>query len=65
MPSHDSALPRLAQRHGKERGRRVYVPAETLQIAGIDPDADPLRYRFYPGQRGRIILQFERVKPDA
>jgi hypothetical protein len=62
MPMHDRAAGRLATRSARETGCRVYVPGEVLQEAGIGPDEWPLRYRFWAGQRGRIILQLERER---
>jgi hypothetical protein len=61
--SYDPARRRLAQRHGRERGRRVNIPAAELIAAGFDPD-EPVYYRTHGFQRsaraGSVIVSLYR-----
>lgn len=53
MPQYDRAERRRAQRNGRERGVRIYVPAEELERMGIDPsDPSPLFYRLWGSSTG-------------
>lgn len=52
---YDSAARRVAQRHGRERGCWVYVPAEELERAGWPSDSPAPFYRVW-GTRGRGVL---------
>jgi hypothetical protein len=56
---HDTGLRRKATRTGRQRGCLVYIAAEELLLAGIDPYADPPHYRVYP-KRGlkRAAISF-------
>lgn len=49
--SRDTAQRVRAQRHGRERGCRVNIDAETLKAAGISPDEPPPWYRVKGYQR--------------
>ena len=53
---HDAALRRKALRKGREKGCSVYIAAEQLQAAGIDPNGPAPAYRIWSGQRGRFIV---------
>jgi|GraSoiStandDraft_59_1057299.scaffolds.fasta_scaffold1196396_1 hypothetical protein len=53
---HDTAERKQAQRHGREKGCRVYIAAEQLEAAGIDPNGPKPWYRVWAGERGRFIV---------
>lgn len=57
---HDPAARRKAQRRGRERGCWVYIPAESLQRAGIDPKGPEPFYRVWAGLRGGLALRLYR-----
>lgn len=57
---HDAGLRRRATRAGRQRGCSIYIPAEQLQAAGIDPNADVPWYRTWPGERGRFVVTLYR-----
>lgn len=48
----DTDARKKAQRRGRERGCWVYIPAEQLVAAGIDPASPTPWYRIW-GQSGR------------
>lgn len=54
---YDSAARRRAQRHGRERGCRVFIPAEELVKAGIDPDGPLPFYRTWGTSRGGVMVR--------
>ena len=47
----DHAARKLAARKGREKGCSVYIDAETLAEAGIDPDGPPPFYRVWAGSK--------------
>jgi hypothetical protein len=52
MGQYDQAKRRKGIRRGRERGCWVYVPAEELEGAGLDPSSDePPYYRLYSRRR--------------
>ncbi len=56
---HDSAMRRRAQRHGREGGCRVYIPAEALVEAGFNPADDAPYYTtrgFRRSKNGRSVI---------
>lgn len=53
---HDYGERRRALRKGRERGCSIYIPAEQLEAAGIDPYGPVPWYKTWPGQRGRFIV---------
>lgn len=55
---YDSARRRRSLRRGRERGCSVYISAEELLKAGIDPKAAPPFYRVWAGNRGGVTVQF-------
>jgi len=52
---YDAARARKSQRYGKEKGIRVFIAAEELEAAGIDPNGEPPDYRVW-GRRGGSVL---------
>lgn len=60
---HDAAEHRRSKRSGRERGVWVYVPAEVLEAAGFDADADPPLYRTWAARSGRGSVQLRLYKP--
>lgn len=57
---YDSAQRRRSVRRGRERGCWVYIPAEELQRAEIDPHGPPPWYRTWGTGRGGTMLRFYR-----
>jgi hypothetical protein len=57
MPGHDTAQRRRAQRDGRQRGCSVYIPAEVLAKAGIDPTGPVPFYRTWGSRRGSILIR--------
>ena len=56
---HDFAARRRATRGGRRKGCYVYIPAEQLARAGIDPDGPPPYYRTWVGgRRPRVLVNF-------
>lgn len=53
----DPGLRRKAQRKGRERGCWIYLSAETLKAAGIDPGAPSPHYRTWAGKGGSVLLR--------
>lgn len=51
---------RRAQRRGRERGCWVFVPAEELGKAGVDPAGDPPFYRTWGSPRGSVMVRLYR-----
>jgi hypothetical protein len=41
----------------------LYIPAEALELAGIDPNGPVPWYRVWPGERGRFIVQLFKDGP--
>lgn len=54
---YDAGERRRALRHGRERGCWVYVPAEELRAAGIDPAGDVPFYRTWGTARGGVFVR--------
>ena len=57
MGSYDHARRRRTKRAGRERGCWLYVPAEQLERAGIDPKAQPPYFRTWNGRKRTILVQ--------
>lgn len=53
---HDAALRKQSTRGGRDKGCRVYIAAEQLEAAGIDPNGPAPFYRVWAGPRGRFIV---------
>jgi hypothetical protein len=51
---------RQAQRHGRERGCRVYVPGEELERAGWPLDGPAPYYRVWGSARGSLLVRLYR-----
>lgn len=57
--SYDPARERQSVRYGKQKGVTIYLPAEELRAAGIDPDGPPPKYRtrgYRRSRKGRSII---------
>jgi hypothetical protein len=59
----DSAEWRQSTRGGRDRGCRVYIAAEQLEAAGIDPHGPAPAYRIWAGERGRFVVTLREAKP--
>ena len=57
MPQHDHAARRRSLRKGRERGCSIYLPAELLERAGVDPNGPPPYYRAWPTSRGGVMVR--------
>lgn len=64
MPAgrHDAAQWRKASRKGRERGCSLFVAAEELARAGIDPYEAPPAFKVYPGRKRTLLVQ---LRPAA
>jgi hypothetical protein len=60
---YDSGQRRHAQRNGRERGCWVYIPAEELIRAGIDPEGPAPYYRTWGAARGSTLVRLYRDGP--
>jgi hypothetical protein len=60
---HDHASRRKSQRHGREKGCWVYIPAEQLDKTGYGEDGPPPYYRVWAKSEGRIVIQLYKVGP--
>lgn len=58
---HDPAQRRRATRAGRQRGCSIYVPADELTKAGIDPAGPVPFYRTWAGPRGSLVVRFYRA----
>lgn len=59
---YDHGLRRRAQRHGREKGCRVNIPAEELAKAGFDPDGPLPFYRVWGTKRGGVYVRLYRER---
>lgn len=57
---HDPGQRRKAQRHGRERGCWVYIPAERLAEAGFAAGSPAPHYRLWGGRRGSLLVTLYR-----
>jgi hypothetical protein len=57
---YDSAARRRAARRPRERGCSVYIPAEELVAAGIDPTGPVPFYRVWGRSRGTVLVRLYR-----
>lgn len=55
--SYDSAKRRRSKRAGRERGCWLYVPADELVKAKIDPSDPPPFYRVWGSSRGGLFVR--------
>lgn len=55
---YDPARPRRAQRTGRQKGVRIYVAADELRRAGIDPDGDLPTYKVWGTSKGGVMVRF-------
>lgn len=54
---YDSGLRRRSVRSGRERGCWVYVPADELVRAGVDPSGPAPLYRTWGTPRGGVLVR--------
>ena len=61
MGTHDPAARRKALRKGRERGCSVFISAEQLERAGIDPRGPAPYYRIWEARgRPRFVVNLYR-----
>lgn len=54
---YDAMQRRVGKRAGREKGCWIYVPAEELRKAGIDPSGSPPFYRTWGAKRGSLLVR--------
>lgn len=54
---YDPGRARRAVRQGKERGVRVYIPADELRKAGIDPHGAIPTYKVWGRRSGSVLVR--------
>lgn len=59
---HDPMARRKTRRSGRERGAWLYVPAEALQRAGVDPAGPEPYYRVWAGKGGSVVVRLYRAQ---
>jgi hypothetical protein len=59
---YDQGMRRQSIRKGREKGCSVYIPAEELLRAGLDPDGPAPSYRVWGLARGRTIVRLYPTK---
>jgi hypothetical protein len=57
---YDAAARRRSQRRGRERGCWVFIPAEELEKAGVDPSGPAPAYRTWGTSRGGVLVRLYR-----
>jgi len=57
---HDPGLRRKATRAQRQRGCFIYLPAEVLKAAGVDPEGPAPYYRTWAGRKGSVVLRLYR-----
>lgn len=57
---YDPERRRKSQRHGSEKGVRIFISATELRKAGIDPDGPPPEYRVWGTSSGGFKLRLYR-----
>jgi hypothetical protein len=57
---HDPGLRRKATWAQRQKGCMVYVPADVLKEAGIDPEGPTPYYRTWAGKGGSVLLRLYR-----
>lgn len=60
MREADPGYRRQATRSGRMKGCYIYIPAQTLQEAGVDVSGPPPRYRVWRGRRGSLLVTLYR-----
>jgi hypothetical protein len=55
---YDQARRRRGVRRGRERGCWLYVPAEVLEKASVDPGKPPPFYRIWERKGRTLLVQF-------
>lgn len=53
---HDAAQRRKASRKGRERGCSLYIAAEELAAAGIDPYGEPPTFKVWTGRKRTLMI---------
>lgn len=57
---YDEAARRQSKRTGREKGCWVYIPADELVKAGVDPAGPAPFYRTWGSRRGSLLLRLYR-----
>jgi len=59
---YDAMQRRQSKRTGREKGCWLYVPAEELVAAGIDPNGPPPFYRTWGSARGGLLARLYKAR---
>ena len=59
---YDAMQRRQSKRHGREKGCWVYIPAEELVKADVDPAGPAPFYRVWGGRRGGLTVRLYRER---
>jgi hypothetical protein len=57
---HDPARRRRSTRAGRQKGCFIYIPAQVLQDARIDPEGPTPYYRTWPSKGGSVLVRLYR-----
>lgn len=60
MKRYDAMMRRRATRSGRERGVWIFIPAEELVKAGVDPAGEPPWYRTWGSRKRAVLVQLYR-----
>lgn len=63
---YDSGERRRATRSGRQTGCFIYIPAEELAKAGIEPGGNLPWYRVWGSSRGSVVVRlYKELRPPA
>lgn len=57
MPTTDQSKHRQTIRRPRYKGVDVFITAEDLKAAGVDPEGPAPAYRVWPGRNGSIMVR--------
>jgi|GEM_PF-3888775 len=59
---YDAMRRRQSKRAGREKGCWIYIPAEELRSAGIDPNGPAPFYRTWGARRGSLLARLYKAR---
>lgn len=57
MPAYDSTQHKQSRRAPRRKGVDVFIPAEELRKAGVDPEGPAPAYRVWGSRNGSILVR--------